>query len=56
MRVHLTGENQGSVRVAPCKNVRAACKDFYLAERDCEAAKSREREAEHYTLQSSSSI
>jgi hypothetical protein len=31
MRVHLTGESQGSVRVAPCKNVPAACKDFYLA-------------------------
>ncbi len=45
MRVHLTGESQGAVRVAPCKNVPAACKDFYLAEREREAAKSREREA-----------
>jgi hypothetical protein len=50
MRVHLTGENQGSVRVAPCKNVPAACKDFYLSERDREAAKSREKEAARTTL------
>jgi hypothetical protein len=47
MRVHLTGESQGMVRVAPCKNVPAACKDFYLAEREREAAKSREKEASH---------
>ena len=45
MRVHLTGESQGAVRVAPCKNVPAACKDFYLAEQEREAAMSREREA-----------
>ncbi len=45
MRVHLTGESQGAVRVAPCKNVPAACKDFYLAEREREAAKSREKQA-----------
>ena len=45
MRVHLTGESQGAVRVAPCKNVPAACKEFYLAEREREAAKSREKEA-----------
>jgi hypothetical protein len=45
MRVHLTGESQGASRVAPCKNVPAACKEFYLAERDREAAKLREKEA-----------
>ena len=46
MRVHLTGESQGSIVVAPCKNVLAACQDFYAAERDHEAAKSRELEME----------
>ena len=45
MRVHLTGEIHGSIRLAACKNVPAACKEFYLAERDREAAKSREKEA-----------
>ncbi len=45
MRVHLTGESQGSIRVAACKNVPAACKEFFLAERDGEAAKSREKDA-----------
>ncbi len=45
MRVHLTGQSQGATRVAPCKNVPAACKEFYLAEREREAAKSREKEA-----------
>jgi hypothetical protein len=50
MRVHLTGESQGSIRVAACKNVPAACKEFYLAERDREAAKSREKEAARTSL------
>ena len=45
MRVHLTGESQGSIRVAACKNVPAACKEFYLAERERDAAKSREKAA-----------
>ncbi len=45
MRVHLNGESQGSIRVAACKNVPAACKEFYLAGREREAAKSREKEA-----------
>ena len=45
MRVHLTGESQGAIRVAPCKNVPAACKEFYLAEREREATKSREKDA-----------
>ena len=45
MRVHLTGVPQGSIRVAGCKNVPDACKDFYQAERDREEAKAREREA-----------
>ena len=45
MRVHLTGESQGASRVAPCKNVPAACKEFYLVELDSEAAKLREKEA-----------
>ncbi len=33
--------SQGATRV----KMTAACQDFYLAERECEAAKSREREA-----------
>jgi hypothetical protein len=32
MRVHLTGQSQGAIRVAPCKNVPEACKEFYQAE------------------------
>ena len=50
MRVHLTGESQGAIRVAPCKNVPAACKDFYLAEQEREAAKLREKEASRTKL------
>ena len=34
MRVHLTGEEEAQTRVAPCKRVPAACKEFYQAERD----------------------
>ena len=45
MRVHLTGQTQGALQEAPCKNVPAACKEFYQAERDREAKKSRLREA-----------
>ena len=50
MRVHLTGESQGAIRVAPCKNVPVACKEFFLAEREREAAKSREKDAARTTL------
>ena len=46
MRVHLTGESQGKVRVAACQYVPDACKQFYLAEREREAASCREREAQ----------
>ena len=49
-RVHLTGQNQGAIRVAPCKYVPEACKEFYQAERDREEAKTREREAVKTTL------
>ena len=47
MQVHLTEESQGVVHVAPCKNVPAACKEFYIAEQleEHEDAKSREKEA-----------
>jgi hypothetical protein len=45
LRVHLTGESQGEVRVAPCKYVPDACMQFYLAEREREAAAVRERAA-----------
>ena len=50
MRVHLTGQNQGAIRVAPCKCVPDACKEFYLAERDRDEAKTREREAAKTSL------
>ena len=50
MRVHLIGESRGTIRVGACKNVPAACKEFYLAEREREAAKSREKEAARTTL------
>ena len=33
MRVHLTGEAEGQTRVAECKRVPKACKEFYQAER-----------------------
>jgi hypothetical protein len=46
IRVHLTGESQGEVRVAACKYVPDACKQFYLAEREREAAAARERAAQ----------
>ena len=45
MRVHLTGQIKGALREAPCKNVPAACKEFYQAQRDREAEKSRLSEA-----------
>jgi hypothetical protein len=48
--VHLTGESQGTIRVGACKTVPAACKEFYLAERELEAAKSTEKEAARTTL------
>jgi hypothetical protein len=46
MRVHLTGESQGDIRVAACKSVPDACKQFYVAERDRESAKAREKAAQ----------
>ena len=45
MQVHITRESQDSIRIGACKNAPAACKEFYLAERDREVAKSREKEA-----------
>jgi hypothetical protein len=50
MRVHLTGESQGTIRVAARKNVHADCKEFYLAGREREAAKTREKEAARTSL------
>jgi hypothetical protein len=46
MRVHSTGELQGEVRVAACKYVPDASRQFYLAEREREAAAATERAAQ----------
>ena len=48
--MHLTGQNQGAIRAAPCKCVPDACKEFYQAEQDSEEAKAREREAAKTSL------
>ena len=44
--VHSAGELQGEVRVAACKYVPDACRQFYLAEREREAAAATERAAQ----------
>ena len=41
MRFHLTGEAQGTKRIAPCDSVPRACKQYHLAERAQEAAHSK---------------
>ena len=46
MRVYLTGESQGEVRVKACKYVPDSCKKFYLAERERVVAAAMERAAQ----------
>jgi hypothetical protein len=43
MRVHLTGQRQGDVRVSADEKVPSACKEYYLAERKRDAKTSQSR-------------
>ena len=47
MRVHLTGEEEAQTRVAVCKRVPKACREFYQAERDNAAAASKAKQTKY---------
>ena len=56
MRVHLTGQSQGDVRVSACEKVPSACKEYYLAERERDAKKSQQKKDERVKLLNDASV